>query len=231
MVGLGALGLGILRQPEASAISSQTAESSFNDSVGRVVAANGNTCTGTIIKSSLFMTAEHCNVGEGAKVTFFEYDGGTKSPITGEIRDVRKHPNRDFVMSRVFFSSTASLPGASELNFETQDAGSQVTVIGYGITGVEDGEAKLAEHQLKGVGQIARELTGAGSPGVHYQVTDVEICGGDSGGPVLDSDGRVVAISLSREGSAGGCGRPFALKLNEVKDFIDATIAELGPGI
>ncbi len=227
--GLGVLGAGTL-QPYALAVGGPTAKPSFNNSVGKIQSAKGS-CTGTIIKPFLLMTAKHCKISDGSTITFFQYDGGGASPITGTIQDVRTHPTRDFAMSKVHFADTSSLPSASDLNFETQTKGAQVTSIGYGWTDYGGGEEHRSDFQLQAVGQINGQSLIDIQPGQYYETTGFRFCAGDSGGPLLDSSGRVVAVMGVSSRGSGKCGdEGYGLKLDEVKGFIQGTCRELGGG-
>ncbi len=228
--GLGVLGAGAL-QPDALAVGGPTAKPSFNNSVGKIQSPKGS-CTGTIIKPFLLMTAKHCEINDGSTITFFQYDGGGASPITGTIQDVRTHPTMDFAMSRVSFADTSSLPSASDLNFETQPKGAQATSIGYGWTDYGGGGEHRSDYQLQGVGQINGQSLIGIVPGQYYETVGFRSCAGDSGGPLLDSSGRVVAVmGAANRGKEEPCGdEGYALKLDEVKGFIQDTCRELGGG-
>jgi S1-C subfamily serine protease len=223
-VTLSVLSFGVLRQFEASAVTGGSLSS--NDGVGRLD-VNG-LCSGVLIQPSLVMSAKHCGMTVGSTMTFFEYGaGGDKQPITAEISsDAIGHPTLDIAVARISLPPTGDLPTPIGLDFEPQPVGTEVTLIGYGITAEEDGPPG---QQLQGVGTI-RDVA-VNSDGQDIYVADgIGSCQGDSGGALLNSSGRLVGIlthgTQRSKCSPGGISMITA----GTEDFINNATSQLGVG-
>jgi S1-C subfamily serine protease len=59
-----------------------------------------------------------------------------------------------------------------------------------------------------------------GENSIYYLQSDVAINSGNSGGPLIDSDGKIIGIATLKVGSAGFEGLSFALRSNDVQTIV-----------
>lgn len=152
------------------------------ESVHKIGLPGGGVCTGTSIDERTILTAKHCTglVGE-------PYD---------TLRSGELHTNLDLLdRSEASDQATLVLQDGDAFDFESPVSfnhppiGTEVYMVGYGCSGMlEVRKAAFAGYSP----DIATEY------GSGYMIFYGHACFGDSGGPVFDSDGNVVAIITNK---------------------------------
>lgn len=242
--------------PNASstqAIAGGTADASHQNVFLLVRETNdsGSLCTATLIAPNLLLTARHCvSPGTGddhvlcgdsvlddpypASAFFATNDAQPRqdSPIFRAIAVRVPGLGEDtcgYDLALVILKSSVptdiSVPAVPRIDREVQP-GELYTAVGYGEN--EAGKSTGSRMQLDGL-TIACE---PGSCGEGVESTEFRgergICSGDSGGPALDADGKVVGV-VSRGGP--DCSTPVYSTVTAWQDFITETAkeaAELG---
>jgi hypothetical protein len=244
VVGLSALGSAMLL-PEAAAVTGGSSGWSNHNAVGKVINSDGSICTGTVIddiarssgeRQGILVTAGHCKVESGNKVTFFEFENGDGRPtVQASVVDVRNHPQgADIKLARISFGRPGrdgfNFPGpVSAVEYGVQGNGTPATLVGYGY--FEDGgQFRLPKNQRQGTGQISSLGRPSGFTEDRYLITGFAACGGDSGGPILVNDKIIGVQTNAGDGNLNGgtCGTTsIALPLFHVRDWIESTRNEL----
>lgn len=75
------------------------------------------------------------------------------------------------------------------------------------------------------ISNTQRRITGSD---LYYIQTDVAINQGNSGGPIIDKDGKIVGIATRKMMEAGYEGLSFALRSNDVKDRVTKMLYDQG---
>jgi Trypsin len=116
--------------------------------------------------------------------------------------------------------STVSTPAVPRIDRDVQP-GEKYTAVGYGVD--ENGDSNGSRMQLSGLSIACQP----GSCGEGVESTEFRgetgICSGDSGGPALDVDGKVVGV-VSRGGP--DCSTPVYGTVTAWQDFIVETALE-----
>lgn len=207
---------------------------------------SGGLCTATLIAPNLLLTARHC-VSPGAgddHVLCGDSVLGEPYPASAFFATNAPQPRED---SPFFKAAEVRVPVQGEdtcgydvaliildQNVPTRIStpaipridrevvpGESYTAVGYGVN--EDGNSTGSRMQLAGL-EIACQ---PGSCGSGVESTEFRgetgICSGDSGGPALDADGKVVGV-VSRGGP--DCSIPVYGTVTAWRDFLTKTAQE-----
>jgi hypothetical protein len=207
----------------------------------------GGLCTATLIAPNLLLTARHCvspNSGDSDRVLCGE--AGLGEPRAADAffatNDAQPRQNSPFFRAREVrvpeagvdtcgfdialivldqnVPATLSTPAIPRIDRDATP-GEGYTAVGYGLTG--NGEASGSRMQLAGLSVACQP----GSCGEGVESTEflgeTGICSGDSGGPALDADGKVLGV-VSRGGPE--CSEPIYGSVAAWRDFIISTAEE-----
>ncbi len=200
-------------------------------------------CSASLIAPNLLLTARHCVADVSSEqVTCGKTTAGNPFPAntffaanTASIDDVTKAnafevssisvPTQDsdicgfdvaLVTLATSVASNIARPLIPRID-RAVAAGEQYTAVGYGTD--QPGDAGTAGLRRGRTGLKVNCAPGHCSSGVELSefVGDAGICSGDSGGPALDADGKVVGV-VSR--SADNCNHPVYGSVAAWKDWI-----------
>jgi MYXO-CTERM domain-containing protein len=216
------------------------------------VDGGGGLCTATLIAPNLLLTARHC-VSPGTEedhVLCGDSALGKPFPAHAFIATNDPLPSMNSVLYRASevrvldegtdtcgydialvvlnenVPTRVAAPATPRIDRDVSP-GEQYTAVGYGEN--EDGELGGSRMQLDGLTIECRPGTcGEGVESTEFR-GETGICSGDSGGPALDSDGKVVGV-VSRGGP--DCSTPVYGTVTAWRDFIvsGATEAALAGG-
>ena len=169
--------------------------------------------TGIIVdRSGVILTCQHVvGIAGSGDVTAVLNDG---SKHAGSV--VKADKAKDLAVI-ILNSKETSLPVASLGNSDESDnlqLGNDIYIVGYPLSNVLTGPATIT----KGIISAFRTLDS-----VHVIQTDAAVNPGNSGGPMINSDGEVIGIVES--GNEAGIN--FAIAINEADEIIRA--AEMPP--
>ncbi|HEX2872910.1 MAG TPA: S1 family peptidase [Polyangiaceae bacterium] len=207
---------------------------------------SGSLCTATLIAPNLLLTARHCvspGTGDdhvlcGDSVLGDPYPASafiaTNDPQPGQDSDVFRAievrvPGLGvdtcgydvaLIILKKSVPASISTPAIPRIDREVEP-GESYTAVGYGLN--EAGDSPGARMRLEGLSVDCQP----GSCGEGVESTEflgeTGICSGDSGGPALDADGKVVGV-VSRGGP--GCSTPIYSTVTAWHDFIIDTATE-----
>lgn len=203
-----------------------------------------SSCTATLIAPNLLLTARHCiSPGDNSNVICGRANLG--SPVNGENAVFTNDPVPDhrsslyrgadvrvpsegsdtcgydvaLVILASNVSSVVATPAIPRID-RVAEPGEPYTAIGYGVNAEgESNEGRMLRTDLEvrcTAGECSRE----------YQVVPNEfmgetgVCSGDSGGPALDADGKVIGV-VSR--GSDPCETPIYGSVASFRDFIVET--------
>ena len=206
----------------------------------------GGLCTATLIAPNLLLTARHCVSArdDEEEVLCGESDLGQPHPAEVFIATNAPTPQRDSPFFRAAevrvpeqggdtcgydialiileqnVPSELSVPAVPRIDREVAP-GEPYTAVGYGVN--ENGEPTGARMRREGLSVVCEPGTcGAGVESTEF-LGDTGICSGDSGGPALDADGKVVGV-VSRGGA--DCSTPIYGTVTAWRQLLTTTAAD-----
>ncbi len=206
-------------------------------------------CSASLIAPNLLLTARHCVADvTSEQVTCGKTTAGDPFPANTFFA-ANTQSSEQITMTNAFFVSSISVPTADSdicgfdialVTLSTSvsasvakplipridravSAGEQYTAVGYGTD--QPGDAGTAGLRRGRTGLKVNCAPGHCSTGVEISefVGDAGICSGDSGGPALDADGKVVGV-VSR--SADNCNHPVYGSVAAWKDWISGVATD-----
>lgn len=169
-------------------------------------------CTGVVLSPTIVLTAAHCVTGATAYA--IHSVGADGRSVLIEPTTIAVHPQYvatqhrktvDLALVRLREALPASFTPTSLADSGDLRQGDLLTVGGYGLgrdgdsaTGGQFRTARLGVIEPYGRSTILVWLT---DPATGRSRNGAGACGGDSGGPIFDRDGRVVAITAFAEGA------------------------------
>jgi hypothetical protein len=211
-------------------IGGQVDQTNRYSNVGFVVEYDGATavdaCTGTLIFETVVVTAAHCLSDRLTYAVTFEptVDFSGDERFIG-VSEYRINDEYDVAVLHLAGDATvvfrgihpAGLPGGGDLNDYRK--GDSFTHVGYGLDSVP---RRQSSPTLSGF--TRRSLTAPMSRLSKTQLftrsPDGALCDGDSGGPVFDGDGVIVALGNYVSGNCKGTNSGPRLDIEPVRDFL-----------
>ncbi|MFI6008176.1 FG-GAP-like repeat-containing protein [Streptomyces sp. NPDC051243] len=239
--GLAATGLttGLLAAAPAQSVGGDQAADGTHQYVVKVHVAGGTdnerACSGTLVDTQWVLTAASCFAADPQQATSLTRgkpplpavvtaDGNKPVPGVSElkqgVREIVPYPGRDLVMARLDDVTTAGNPldgpfeiGSADVSGAAPTRGDQLKALGYGRTKLEwtPERAHIGSYGVDLVNPTTLAISPAANGGA--------LCKGDAGGPVLDPNGRVVAVvSASWD---GGCLNSAETRTGAVATRVD----------
>ena len=169
-----------------------------------------------ITEDGYLLTNDHV-VGARRQVTV-RLPNGTE--LIGEV--IRTDPIRDIALVKVAVTRTAALP----LRRKPVEVGEDVYAIGAPML------TQLAQTVTRGIVSAIRiePIVNGGTEALTMIQSDVVIQGGNSGGPLLDASGNVVAVCVSGIGKLN-TGLNFFIPIGEALERLGIRIGPAGPNV
>ncbi len=208
-------------------------------------------CTGTLISSTLFLTAGHCTEAPAEHVEIWfdsDVEGGIPAngyPLDGDAGGTPyTHPDYD---PNAFFlydlgmveldtpfqmSEYGELPGLAQLDSLKRGKKSMFTAVGYGLQRVNPVFTEAERVRMVATPHLVQintpGFTGDFSLLLSNNHSTGGTCFGDSGGPNFLDDTNVIAgvTSFGLNGTCGGTGGVYRIDRADDLDFINTFLRE-----
>jgi hypothetical protein len=161
--------------------------------IGSSTSASSGFCTGTAVSPNVVLTAGHCISGANY---FFTFQSQTATPQRYDVRDRWRSPNTDIGMLWL----RQAVPWTRPIK-QTGTVNSTAAVYGFGGNSCDtDGRGGWRFNDGTLVKRVAFFTTGANNV-----INSNLICGGDSGGPIIDwNDGIIFGVTVTSSGTQPG---------------------------
>ncbi len=233
MLALALLASGLPRPVEALGGGAASESGRLDRRAVMVLGSRGNACTGTVLSPRIVITAAHCVSGSGRYAVAYR-EGG--SPVLQEAAEVARHPefrtgarvSIDIALVRLKLPLPDRFVASGiDREIDNDRVGDTLTVAGFGLMREGD-ESSAGTLRQAGVTVLPRYYPRYLRLG--RSAGDLLICRGDSGGPVFDTDLRLVGVIYSKELSDGReCGGVAqAVRLAPQSGWIDRVVARWG---
>ncbi|SDM69736.1 Repeat domain-containing protein [Streptomyces sp. cf386] len=208
--------------PAQSVVGDQVADGTHQYVVKLHIAGgtdNERACSGTLVDTQWVLTSASCFAADPQQATtltrgappfptLVTADGNKPTPaaeLKQRVREIVPYAGRDLVMARLDDVSTAAdpldgpFPDISDVDVSgaAPAQGDQLKAVGYGRTKMEWTPERAH------VGSYGVDLVNPTSLAISPAANGGALCKGDTGGPVLNADGRVVGV-VTRAWD-GGC--------------------------
>lgn len=229
--------------PAAAIVGGAPATGASASQVVMVLAAGGGVCSGLVVARDTVLTAAHCIAGGRDIRVHFRDEAGT--PVLMEPAATAIHPGynaqaisrRERSIDLGLVRTKTPLPSRfspATLGTANPRQGTSLVVTGWGLSNEtnQDSMGTLLSARLEviepyGPGKI---LIWAADPHTKGKSAGAGVCHGDSGGPLLDASGTVIAISSWSKGANGSdCGLlTQGILTGPQRKFIDSTLTRWG---
>ena len=228
----------ICATPAAAMVKAQP-DKQFAPHAVMVLGSKGSFCSAVVLKQDVLLTAAHCVTGSSDYRVHWRNADGTpvlEAPTAiavhpGYAKDAAQARKRSIDLAMVKLQSPLpAMFDRIELSDMTPRAGDTLLVAGYGLANENDPAtsgvfrvASLSVIEPYGPSSI---LVWLSDPASGPKAAGAGACTGDSGGPIFDSAGALVAVTVYAEGPGKArCGAlTQGLLVQPQRRFIDATL-------
>ena len=223
----------------AAAMVKSTADRNLQPHTVMILGSKGSFCSAIVLKQDVLLTAAHCVTGSSDYRVHWRSTDGTpvlEAPAAiaihpGYTKDAAQARKRSIDLALVKLQSPLpALFDRVSLSDAIPRAGERLTVGGYGL-GNENDPASSGVFRIATLGVIepygpSSILVWLTDPTTGPKSAGAGACTGDSGGPIFDAAGSVVAVTIYAEGPGKSrCGAlTQGLLLKPQRAFIDATL-------
>ena len=192
---------------------SSTYKKDYNYLLGTFYKTTNSTGTGFYISADGYIVTNHHVVGEGTDITVTDYEGNKY-----KARLIGSEAENDIAVIKIDAETVpVAIGNSSDLN-----VGDEIIVIGNAL-------GSLSYSFTDGiVSHLSRNIKVESGAKINMFQTNAAINKGNSGGPVFDSEGRVVGIASAKYTSEEIEGLSFCIPIDDVKGMISEIILSDG---